>query len=113
MTSLAEIPRLRQLLLAAAIDRALKAAGSDWHALANGSLTEARQPRAPHWRDSDDTSDAADNWREMQEYCAERTEWLRSREREFIEDLGEWRGAPTERQLAWLCAIYARLRRTT
>ena len=124
MTSLAEIPRLRQLLLmlssdqpgevaaaAAAIGRALKAAGTDWHGLANGLVTEAPQPRARRRRDSDD--DAADNWREMHEYCAEHTELLRSREQEFIESLSEWRGRPTEKQLAWLCAIYARLRRTT
>jgi hypothetical protein len=124
--SLAQIPRLRQLLLmlssnhrgevtaaAAAIGRALKAAGTDWHGLANGLLAEARQPGARRWRDSNDTQDAADKWHAMQEFCAERAELLRSREQEFIESLGEWRGRPTEKQLAWLCAIYARLRRTT
>ena len=96
MTSLAQILRLRQLLLllssdqpgevaaaAAAIGRALKAAGTDWHALANGLLAEALQPRARHWRDSDsdNTSDAADNWHEMREFCAEHVEMLRSRTR--------------------------------
>ena len=126
MTSLAQIPRLRQLLLmlssdqpgevaaaAAAIGRVLKAAGTDWHALANGLLAETPRPSTRQWRDNDDTQDAADNWHELHEYCAERIELLRSRKQEFIESLGEWRGRPTERQLAWLCAIYARLRRTT
>src|SRR5262245_39778790 len=115
MTSLAEIPRLRQLLLmlssdqpgevaaaAAAIGRVLKAAGTDWHELANGLLAETRQPKGQHWRDNADTWDAADNWREMHEFCVECAELLRSREQEFIESLGEWRGRPTEKQLAWL-----------
>jgi hypothetical protein len=126
VTTLAHIPRLRQLLLmlssdqpgevaaaAAAIGRVLKAAGADWHALANGLLTEALQPKARRWRENYDTEDAADNWRELHEYCEGRTELLRSREQEFIESLGEWHGRPTKKQLAWLCAIYARLRRTT
>ena len=121
--SLAQIPRLRQLLLmlssdqpgevaaaAAAIGRALKAAGTDWHALANGLLAEAPQPGG-HRRNDDDRQDASDGWREMHEYCAQRTELLRPREQEFIESLGGWRGRPTEKQFAWLCAIYARLRR--
>jgi hypothetical protein len=122
--TLAQIPRLRQLLLmlssdqpgevaaaAAAIGRALKAAGTDWHALASGLLAEAPHPSARQWRDNDDTGDATDSWREMHEYCVEHTDLLRSREQEFIESLGEWRGRPTEKQLAWLCSIYARLRR--
>lgn len=122
--SLAQIPRLRQLLLmlssdqpgevaaaAAAIGRALKAAGTDWHGLANGLLAEAPQSGARHQQNNDDSRDAADDWREMHEYCAQRTELLRPREQEFIESLGEWRGRPTEKQFAWLCSIYARLRR--
>jgi hypothetical protein len=119
---LAQIPRLRQLLLmlssdqpgevaaaAAAIGRALKAAGTDWHGLANGLLAEA--PGARQRRNDDDGRDASDDWREMHEYCAQRTELLRPREQEFMESLSEWRGRPTEKQFAWLCSIYARLRR--
>jgi hypothetical protein len=119
-----QIPRLRQLLLmlssdqpgevaaaAAAIGRALKSAGTDWHALANGLLAEA--PQSSRARHTDNNNSDADNWREMLEYCAQRTEMLRSREQEFIESLGEWRGRPTEKQFAWLCAIYARLRGAT
>jgi hypothetical protein len=122
--TLAQIPRLRQLLLmlssdqpgevaaaAAAIGRALKAAGTDWHGLANGLLVEAPQPGARRRRNDGDSQDAADDWREMHEYCAQHSDLLRSREEEFIESLGEWRGRPTEKQLAWLCSIYARLRR--
>jgi hypothetical protein len=105
-------PRLRQLLLmlssdrpgevtaaAAAIGRALKAAGTDWHGLVDGLLTP--------WQD------APDDWETIREFCADRCDLLRPREQEFIESLAEWRGRPTERQLAWLCSIYARLRRTT
>jgi hypothetical protein len=126
VTTLAQIPRLRQLLLmlssnhpgevaaaAAAIGRTLKAAGTDWHALASGLLTEAPQPRSQRWRRDNDTDDAADRWREMHEFCAERIELLRSREQEFIESLGEWRGRPTDKQLAWLVAIYTRLHSRT
>jgi hypothetical protein len=121
---LAQIPRLRQLLLllssdqpgevaaaAAAIGRALKAAGGDWHDLANGLLAEPPDQRG---RGFDDVRDEPEeNWREIHEFCADRCELLRSREAEFIESLGEWRGRPTEKQMAWLHAIYARLRRQT
>lgn len=123
---LAQIPRLRQLLLllssdqpgevaaaAAAIGRALKAAGGDWHDLANGLLTEP-PPAAGRHRGSDRAREAPEeDWREMHEFCADHSELLRSREAEFIESLGEWRGRPTEKQMGWLCAIYARLRRQT
>jgi hypothetical protein len=59
------------------------------------------------------SEDACDDWEAMREFCADHPELLRSREAEFIESLAEWRGRPTERQLACLCAIHARLRRQT
>jgi len=122
-------PRLRQLLLllssdqpgevaaaAAAIGRTLRAAGTDWHALANGLLAETPQPKSRHRHQSEEhrhggDGDASDDWEAMREFCASHSELLRSREAEFIESLGEWRGRPTEKQMGWLCAIYARLRR--
>jgi hypothetical protein len=114
-------PRLRQLLLllssdqpgevtaaAAAIGRTLRAARTDWHALANGLLAETPQSKG---RQRNDSEDASDDWKTMREFCASHPELLRSREAEFIESLAEWRGRPTEKQMGWLCAIYARLRR--
>ena len=50
------------------------------------------------------------NWREARDYCAAHFYALRERERNFIDDLASWRGAPTEKQSAWLAAIYTRLR---
>jgi hypothetical protein len=115
-------PRLRQLLLllssdqpgevaaaAAAITRTLKSEGMDWHALVDGLTKEPRPRRSAHSANhSDETSD----WRAMREYCLERCERLRDREREFLEDLGRWRGDLTEKQHSWLLAIHGRLRRT-
>jgi hypothetical protein len=119
-------PRLRQLLLllssdqpgevtaaAAAIGRTLRAAGTDWHALANGLLAETPQPKSRHQHHGEGDGDGADGWEAMREFCAGHSELLRSREAEFIESLAEWRGRPTEKQMGWLCAIYARLRRQT
>ena len=116
-------PRLRHLLLllssdkpgeviaaAAAVGRTLHAAGADWHDLVNGLLGAAaselaRKPEEPHYEPDEE------DWHEMREFCLEREHKLRSREREFIHDLERWRGDLTERQAAWLCAIYERLRR--
>ena len=81
---LAQIPRLRQLLLLLSSDQP-------------GEVAAA----------------AAAIGRALKADCADRCELLRSREAEFIESLGEWRGRPTEKQMAWLHAIYARLRRQT
>jgi hypothetical protein len=48
----------------------------------------------------------------MHAYCRRREELLSSRERDFMTTLDFWRGDLTEKQLAWLQAIHARLRRT-
>src|SRR5262245_30052132 len=121
MTALGITPRLKKLLLmlsstqpgeivaaATAIDRTLKAAGRDWHDRAGGLLAEAPQPQ-PRSRRPPPEPDENTNWRVMLSFCNEHGYLLRSRESEFITSLGEWRGSPTEKQLAWLCAIYARL----
>lgn len=120
--SLATIaPRLRQLILmlssnqagevvaaAAAIERTLQANGHDWHELADRVLSDARQPKRARPNDG-----KTGDWRAMCEVCLRHAHLLRSREQEFVSDLGDWRGRPTEKQLAWLSAIYARVRRQT
>jgi hypothetical protein len=51
------------------------------------------------------------DWRIMRNFCAAHFYSLRERERDFIDDLAVWRGRPSEKQLAWLIAIYGRLQR--
>jgi hypothetical protein len=53
----------------------------------------------------------ARDWRDMRDYCAAHFYSLRERERDFIDDLAVWRGRLSEKQAAWLIAIYTRLQR--
>jgi hypothetical protein len=117
-TRLAEIaPRLRCLLLmlssdrdgevvaaARAIGRTLQSAGSDWH-----DLAQALCPPAPivRGRDNDER-----HWRDLVAFCTARISRLSGREREFLRSITRWRGDTlTERQSAWLTAIFERVRR--
>jgi hypothetical protein len=110
-------PRLKKLLLMLSSDRdgevvaaarligtTLRSAGADWHDLVAGLLapTSKRPPPPPH-------DDANSEWRVMRGFCLNRDRLLRSREHEFIISLGDWCGDLTERQHAWLVAIYRRL----
>ena len=51
------------------------------------------------------------DWRDMLDFCAAHFYSLRERERDFIDNLAGWRAPLSEKQQAWLIAIYARLRR--
>jgi hypothetical protein len=108
------VPRLQKLLLmlsserdgevvnaARAIGRALQTVGADWNDLA-GHLSLA-EPQTKRPRD-----DSA--WRVMRRFCGSRDALLSAREKEFVADLKHWRGKLTEKQHAWLTAIYQRLR---
>jgi hypothetical protein len=110
-------PRLRKLVLllssdqpgevlaaVAAIQRALQTAGADWHDLAS-ALTQAHG-----WRQQSD--DDAGDWRRLHKYCRHHSDALSCREQDFMDTLARWRGRPTDKQRAWLQAIYGRLRRT-
>jgi hypothetical protein len=130
-TRLTEIaPKLSKLVLllssdqpgeaaaaAAAIGRTLRTVGCDWHDLASvlqagpQPQPQPQQPRAQRQRAPWDYPTA--DWRELCDVCLERRLLLSSRETEFIESLGEWRGNLTEKQLAWLFAIHARVKRAT
>lgn len=95
-----------------AIKRVLEREGADFHdlakALAGGgervvykTVYERQEPEAGEWL-------------MKARFCAERENMLRSKEREFVHDMAaklKWISEPSERQAAWLEAIYSRLRR--
>jgi hypothetical protein len=119
-------PRLKKLLLMLSSDRdgevlnaahlissTLRASGRDWHDLA-GVLTESPKTKTHHQTSRPPPRDqdyAGGDWHALREFCRQHDYLLRSREREFISNLGDWRGSLTEKQTAWLHAIHARLRR--
>jgi hypothetical protein len=104
---------------AKAIGRSLKTDGSDWHDLARRLSAPARahtseQPRRDNNnKDNSNKDNSNKDWRALREYCLQHDDLLRPRESEFIDSIGEWRGGLTEKQSAWLIAIYARIRRAT
>jgi hypothetical protein len=88
---------------ARAIGRALQADGHDWHDLARQLSAPTQTKQAPpHQNNNTD-------WRAMREYCLQHDGRLRQSESKFLENLGSWRGDLTEKQHAWLVAIYQRL----
>src|SRR5512132_3366214 len=99
----------------AAIDRTLRGAGCDFHdrasAVAKPTTPPHKEPPPrPYHREPPSPPDRS-HWQAMREFCLSRPDLLRPREREFVEDLGHWRGNITDKQLGWLGAIHARLRR--
>jgi hypothetical protein len=99
---------------AAAIGRTLRTVGCDWHDLAG--ILQAPQPQPQQQgaqRQRAHRDDPTTEWRDLCDVCLEHRYRLGSREAEFVESLADWRGTPTEKQLAWLVAIHARVRRTT
>jgi hypothetical protein len=84
---------------ARAIGRTLKSAGEDFHSLA--ATIERSEPEV--------SSDRA-------EYCRAMARWLieksgarfSEKEQAFLHDMTAWPGEPTERQEAWLRAIFER-----
>jgi hypothetical protein len=48
-------------------------------------------------------------WRDKLTACQAHQHCLNSRERTFVLSLAQWRGTPTEKQLAWLDHIYENL----
>lgn len=114
------VPRLEKLLLmlssgsdgetlaaVRAIDRTLRTAGADWHDLTGLLATPAPRPQTNPPRD-DDSNNSSD-WRAARAFCEKRSNFLSAREKEFIADLKYWRGELTQKQRAWLTAIYERL----
>jgi hypothetical protein len=89
-----------------AIGRALQADGEDWHGLARRLSAPAKAQTAEQPRQNAD-------WRAMREYCLKHDSRLRKNEHEFLDNIASWRGDLTEKQGAWLVAIYHRLGGTT
>jgi hypothetical protein len=85
-------------------ERAAAALKADQLVRANGmTWTDViRVPTKPH---------QARDWRDMREFCAAHSYSLGSRERDFIDDLAVWHGRLSDKQAAWLIAIYTRLQR--
>jgi len=114
------VPRLEKLLLmlssgsdgevvsaARAIDRTLRTAGADWHDLTGLLATPAPKPRTNKSRDDDSNND----WRAMRAFCEKHSNFLSSREKEFIADIRHWRGSLTHKQHHWLVVIFERVQR--
>lgn len=124
------------LATVAALRRALAATGSDLHALAEQLSNGSKIPQADMQRLYDAgyqngylagvakitaqmAAAAAEpeafhqvgavSWAEIAHYCADREPSLREREKDFIVDMAVRRRPLTERQAAWLAAIYRRL----
>lgn len=94
-----------------AIQRTLKAAGLDFHDLA-GALTKSTRPS---WAEEDRATAEPEDWRELVRWCANRVRQLNPREADFVCTIYSKacsRGLPpTVKQIAWLEAIAAKLRR--
>lgn len=94
----------------AAINRALRSAGLDIHALAE---IVDRSPIVPRQSPDSPTATSDDNerpWRNIRSWCADHDEFLTDRECEFISSLAHWRGRPTEKQMNWLLLIEQKIR---
>ena len=111
------IPRLatdhdgEALATVAAIRRTLESAGLDLHTLAEalGEPAPEREPKA--------APEPPTTWSELAAWCRDiGASRLGARELEFVTNMSArliLGGAPTERQAAWLRAIYERLKRVT
>jgi hypothetical protein len=87
---------------AAKADALVRSHGLTWADVVSPPMAPSA-PRIRTWRAADS------NWRIMAEYCRLRYRSLSPKERAFVESVRAWRSEPTERQIDWFTAIYARL----
>jgi hypothetical protein len=75
-----------------AIERTLRSAGFDWHDLAAavGGTSKDHDIR---------------DWRALVRFCIKHLDLLNPHEVAFLCNIAQWRGQPTERQIAWLLQI--------
>lgn len=100
-----------------AIARTLKNEGQDWHdlttAIVEGGGRVIYRDRVVY-RDRPKAQESKSDWQAKADYCVEHESHLRSRETDFVHDMQaklRFMDEPTEKQAAWLEAIYCRLRR--
>jgi hypothetical protein len=108
------VPKLIRLLdsdsdsecIAAArtLGRALRAAGTDFHGLAE--LVDQRGGHRVHHRDPD-----AGDWRALARWCLAQEARLNDWEADFVAGVVDWIGRPTHKQLDRLGVIAAKTRR--
>ena len=121
--ALALIPRLasdadgERASTARLIERQLRAAGLDWHTIVERLKAEPPAPRIIYRDRPREEHGDPESWRDLARWCRDHDHGrLRPKERTFILDMcGRliFGGTPTEKQAAWLRAIYARLRGTS
>jgi hypothetical protein len=101
------------LAAARAIGRSLKAAGHDLHDMAQEFVETPSAAPAPSggFRDPFGDDDGDPGWETMVEVCVRNPGRFTVKEREFLASMECWRGEPTERQSAWLAALFKRARR--
>ena len=126
------------LAAARAIPRTLNAAGADLHTFADlveqangGGFSEAEmkklydagyeagradgvraaEAKVPHDTDGFRDINDIESWREIVRFCQQRNAHLRSKDRDFIDDMVRWtkRKQPTPKQAVWLQDIYLQL----
>jgi len=99
---------------ARAIGRTLKNAGLDFHTLAH-ALEEPEPKVVVIYRDRPSATTEPDTWAALAKWCRDNDRGaLNPKEREFVRDLAPrlvCDGEPSEKQAAWLRAIYAKLRK--
>ena len=86
---------------AAAISRTLKAAGADWHDLVS-NLTDTPGKKLPAWGEPS-------TWVEAVRVCAMNPDLIQERDFGFLRSVASFHD-PSEKQLAWIAAIYDRVR---
>jgi hypothetical protein len=111
------VPRLatthdgERLATVAAIDRTLRSAGLDWHHLAKAVAAEPPPARVVF---VERPSREPETWEQIARWCRDHDDGrLKEHERKFAADMAArliHGGQPTERQGAWLRALYAKLR---
>jgi hypothetical protein len=61
------------------------------------------------WADIIVTTPPKIGWREKLRACAAHAHCLNDTERAFVRSLADWRGTPSDKQLAWLTRIFENL----
>jgi hypothetical protein len=81
-------------------DQLVRSSGETWIDVIAG-----RQLPPPDWRRR-----ASYDWRTMANACLFRIETLTPKERSFVRSMAQWTGEPTQKQIAWLQAIFLRVK---